>query len=181
MKNVVKSPKHFFGYFNTLETHSVMWFGENFYSNGNSANFFAKLQFAGLSQSFMQILNFWLSGSPSTMFSTKLNIAFWTKYLIVVTGKWLFMVTLHTSLGQNNKHDKWEAWFSPLIKGPNPGEEKNRWSRLGFACKIAQLIHPNLGRINCAKAELPLEGISFCTQFPYLGIFINKKVGNWKN
>ena len=24
MKNVVKSSKHFFGYFNTLETHSVM-------------------------------------------------------------------------------------------------------------------------------------------------------------
>ena len=46
--------------------------------------FFAKLQFAGLSQSFMQILNSLLSGSPSTMFGTKLNIAFWTKYLIVV-------------------------------------------------------------------------------------------------
>ena len=26
------------------------------------------------------------------------------------------------------------------------------------------------------KAELLLEGISFCTQFPSLGIFINKKL-----
>ena len=33
----------------------------------------------------------------------------------------------------------------------------------------------------CNKAELPLEGISFCTQFPSLGIFINKKVGFRKN
>ena len=31
------------------------------------------------------------------------------------------------------------------------------------------------------KAELPQEGISFCTQFPSLGIFINKKVGFRKN
>ena len=31
------------------------------------------------------------------------------------------------------------------------------------------------------KAELPLEGIIFRTQFPSLGIFINKKVGNRKN
>ena len=30
------------------------------------------------------------------------------------------------------------------------------------------------------KAEFPLEGILFCTQFPSLGIFINKKVGNRK-
>ena len=28
-----------------------------------------------------------------------------------------------------------------------------------------------------AKAELPREGILFCTQFPSLGIFIDKKVG----
>ena len=28
------------------------------------------------------------------------------------------------------------------------------------------------------KVELPLEGIFFCTQFPSLEIFINKKVGN---
>ena len=28
-----------------------------------------------------------------------------------------------------------------------------------------------------SKAELPQEGILFCTQFPSLGIFINKKVG----
>ena len=27
------------------------------------------------------------------------------------------------------------------------------------------------------KAEFPLEGILFCTQFPSLGIFNNKKVG----
>ena len=32
-------------------------------------------------------------------------------------------------------------------------------------------------RITCAKAELPQEGNLFCTQFPSLGIFINKKVG----
>ena len=31
-----------------------------------------------------------------------------------------------------------------------------------------------------SKAELPL-GTFFCTQFPSLGIFINKKVGNHKN
>ena len=30
------------------------------------------------------------------------------------------------------------------------------------------------------KAELPQEGILFCNQFPSLGIFINKKVGNRK-
>ena len=31
------------------------------------------------------------------------------------------------------------------------------------------------------KAELPKVGISFCTQFPSLGIFVNKKVGNRRN
>ena len=31
------------------------------------------------------------------------------------------------------------------------------------------------------KAELPLEGIFFPTQFPSKGIFINKKVGNRQN
>ena len=31
------------------------------------------------------------------------------------------------------------------------------------------------------KAELPKEGILFHTQFPSLGIFINKKVGFRKN
>ena len=31
------------------------------------------------------------------------------------------------------------------------------------------------------KAELLQEGILFCTQFPSLGIFINKKVGFRKN
>ena len=31
------------------------------------------------------------------------------------------------------------------------------------------------------KAELPLEGIFFATQFPSLGIYINKKVGNRQN
>ena len=31
------------------------------------------------------------------------------------------------------------------------------------------------------KAELPQEGILFCTQFPSLGVFINKKVGFQKN
>ena len=31
------------------------------------------------------------------------------------------------------------------------------------------------------KAELPKEGISFHTQFPSLGIFINKNVGFRKN
>ena len=34
---------------------------------------------------------------------------------------------------------------------------------------------------NKTKAELPQEGISFHTQFPSLGIFINKKVGFRKN
>ena len=32
-----------------------------------------------------------------------------------------------------------------------------------------------------SKAELPLEGIFFPPQFPSLGIFINKRVGNQKN
>ena len=31
------------------------------------------------------------------------------------------------------------------------------------------------------KAELPQEGILFHAQFPSLGFFINKKVGNRKN
>ena len=31
------------------------------------------------------------------------------------------------------------------------------------------------------KAELPQEGILFLTQFPSLGIFVSKKVGNRKN
>ena len=35
--------------------------------------------------------------------------------------------------------------------------------------------------IPLSKAELPQVGIFFCTQFPSLGIFINKKVGNRKN
>ena len=33
----------------------------------------------------------------------------------------------------------------------------------------------------CTKAELPQVGIFFRTQFPSLGIFINKKVVNRKN
>ena len=32
-----------------------------------------------------------------------------------------------------------------------------------------------------SQAELPKEGILFHTQFPSLGIFINKKVGFLKN
>ena len=35
--------------------------------------------------------------------------------------------------------------------------------------------------VHHTKAELPQEGILFCTQFPSLGIFINKKVGFQKN
>ena len=35
--------------------------------------------------------------------------------------------------------------------------------------------------MEAVKAELSLVGIFFCTQFPSLGIFINKKVGNQKN
>ena len=31
MKNVVKSSKHFFGYFNTLETHSVAWLLKHYF------------------------------------------------------------------------------------------------------------------------------------------------------
>jgi hypothetical protein len=31
------------------------------------------------------------------------------------------------------------------------------------------------------KAELSQEGISFCTQFPSLGVLINKKLENEKN
>ena len=36
-------------------------------------------------------------------------------------------------------------------------------------------------RINIPKAELPQEGILFSTQFPSLGIYINKKAGFRKN
>ena len=36
-------------------------------------------------------------------------------------------------------------------------------------------------KIICTKAELLQEGILFCTQFPSLGIFVSKKVGNQKN
>ena len=32
-------------------------------------------------------------------------------------------------------------------------------------------------KYNTNKAELPEEGILFCTQFPFLGIFVNRKVG----
>jgi hypothetical protein len=35
--------------------------------------------------------------------------------------------------------------------------------------------------VKLSKAELPQEGILFRTQFPSLGIFINKKVGFRKN
>ena len=38
-----------------------------------------------------------------------------------------------------------------------------------------------LGSNTNIKAELPLEGTFFCTQFPSLGIFNNKKVGNQEN
>ena len=34
---------------------------------------------------------------------------------------------------------------------------------------------------NHIKAEIPQVGTFFCTQFPSLEIFINKKVGNRKN
>ena len=40
-------------------------------------------------------------------------------------------------------------------------------------CRQRVIIH--------IKAELPQEGILFHTQFPSLGIFINKKVGFLKN
>ena len=40
---------------------------------------------------------------------------------------------------------------------------------------------PNFDNEFHAKAELPQEGILFRTQFPSLGIFINKKVGFRKN
>ena len=37
------------------------------------------------------------------------------------------------------------------------------------------------GKWHCAKAEILQVGTFFRTQFPSLGIFINKKVGNRKN
>ena len=38
-----------------------------------------------------------------------------------------------------------------------------------------------LENVNVNKADLPQVSIFFRTQFPSLGIFINKKVGIWKN
>jgi hypothetical protein len=38
-------------------------------------------------------------------------------------------------------------------------------------------VSPCISWHNNTKAELPEEGILFRTQFPSLGIFINKKVG----
>ena len=48
-----------------------------------------------------------------------------------------------------------------------------------FRCQFLSLQLNNLEKFG--KAELPQEGILFCTQFPSLGIFINKKVGFQKN
>ena len=53
-------------------------------------------------------------------------------------------------------------------------------SALGNVHKCSRsLTSSHLKRIY--KAELPQEGILFRTQFPSLGIFINKKVGFRKN
>ena len=46
---------------------------------------------------------------------------------------------------------------------------------------ICSIPNPKALLIEDNKAELPQEGILFCTQFPSLGIFINKKVGFRKN
>ena len=42
---------------------------------------------------------------------------------------------------------------------------------------LAFFIISYINCINLVKAELPQEGIFFCTQFSSLGIFIIKKVG----
>ena len=52
---------------------------------------------------------------------------------------------------------------------------------LGVIEKVAMCGRSNKGAYINTKAELPKEGILFCTQFPSLGIFIIKKVGFRKN
>ena len=50
-----------------------------------------------------------------------------------------------------------------------PAFYESLWQKLGFSKKTLR------------KAELQQVGIFFSTQFPSLGFFINKKVGNRKN
>ena len=55
---------------------------------------------------------------------------------------------------------------------------------LQASCKLFYAIRKDGRRWKvdkCTKAELQQEGILFCTQFSSLGIFISKKVENWKN
>ena len=52
---------------------------------------------------------------------------------------------------------------------------------LTFFCRLWTVLSPTSWITSSSKAELSQEGILFCTQFPSLGIFINKKVAFRKN
>ena len=55
---------------------------------------------------------------------------------------------------------------------------RTRWLVICYCLKKVPKIR---NHSKSTKAELPQVGISFCTQFPSLGIFTNKKVGFRKN
>ena len=64
--------------------------------------------------------------------------------------------------------------------GTSHGQTQRRNSQrrgrsTGNCTRFSNTILQNLFTV---KAELPQEGILFHTQFPSLGIFVNKKVGN---
>ena len=68
-----------------------------------------------------------------------------------------------------------DFWPQRYAHGKSGTERKSR-----FWCWDCQIDVSLLDPVYY-KAELPQEGILFCTQFSSLGIFIKKKVGNRKN
>ena len=66
---------------------------------------------------------------------------------------------------------KSQVIFGPFQTNLNWSLGRYFFTIIGMPCMVIFYI---------IKAELPQEGILFRTQFPSLGIFINKKVGNQK-
>ena len=62
--------------------------------------------------------------------------------------------------------------FYELLEGL-PKEQKDKYGLMS----ADKYFYLNQGKLELYKAELTQEDILFCTQFPSLGIFINKKVG----
>ena len=102
----------------------------------------------------------------------------------------LFLTTGHYISSQNTIISFWNIYFQPktnLILYLFLG---NSTTNITISSTVAPALFSgplNYVQYICilyrqtAKAELPQEGILFHTQFPSLGIFINKKVGYRKN